>query len=71
MDPGDSLGIIPAADKVMDNLGNPFDPEPAIGFCILCIVDFGKPIKMIFEDHLKGICPALSICKRPGKIEID
>ena len=47
------------------------DPEAAVGFRILCIVDFGKAIKMLFEYHLEGIGPALRICKRRGKVEID
>ena len=32
LDAGYSLGVIPAADEVMDDFGNPFDPEPPIGF---------------------------------------
>ena len=35
------MSIIPASDEVMDDFGNPFDPEATVGFSIFRIVDFG------------------------------
>ena len=71
LDPGYSLAVIPAPDEVLNDFGNTIDPEAAVGFSILCIVDFSKPVKMFLEDRLEGIGPALRIGKRLGQVEIE
>ena len=66
---GDSLGIIAAGDKVLDHLCDPLQAEPSIYGRILFLIAVGKVLEVLFEDGLKDIRSALSICR--GRIRIE
>ncbi len=66
---GDSLGIVAAGDEVLDHLCDPFQAEASVYEGILFLIAVGKVLEVLFEDGLKDIRSALSICR--GRIRIE
>ncbi|MBW8003507.1 MAG: hypothetical protein FVQ80_16085 [Planctomycetes bacterium] len=63
------VGIIAAGDEVLDHLWDPLQAEASVCGSILFLIAVGKVLEVLFEDELKDIRSALSICR--GRSRID
>ena len=55
LDTGDTLGVVPAENKLLNHLGDALDTESAIDDRVLVFVLIGEALKMLFEQNLEVI----------------
>ncbi len=67
LDAGDSFSVIPTRHEVFDYFRDPLQAEAAVCGSIHFLIAFGKIREVLFEDGLKDIRSALSVCR--GRIQ--
>ena len=48
LDAGDTLGVVPAKNELLNHLGDPLDTETAVDDSVLAFVLFSDALKMLF-----------------------
>jgi hypothetical protein len=55
LDAGDTLGIVPAKDELLNHLGDPLDTESAVVDSVFAFVVFCDALRMLFKQNLDVI----------------
>ena len=72
LDAGDTLGVVPAKNELLNHLGDPLDTETAVDSGVFAFILFHDALKMLFKQHLKVIDTARPVhplgdrCDRKG-----
>ena len=55
LDAGDTLGVVPAKNELLNHLGDPLDTESAVDSGVFAFVLLGEALKMLFKQNLEVI----------------
>jgi len=71
LDAGDTLGVVPAENKLLHHLRDSLDAETAVDDGVLVFVLSGDALKMFLEQKLNWIDPAwlIDCLTRRGKLK--
>jgi len=55
LDAGDTPGVVPAKNELLNHLGDPLDTESAVDDSVFAFVLFRDALKMLLKQNLKSI----------------
>ncbi len=55
LEAGDTPGVVPAKNKLLNHLGDPFDTESSVDDSVFAFVLIREALKMLFKQTLEDI----------------